>query len=104
MATAGMCKGTPDWQLDRLFETDTAKRLEEAYADGDDYTDQVNELEECIRNLDKVVGYLHEAEQDFNGTGYEFTYGIKIADALHEIEDVNCDIKAIIRLLKGGGA
>lgn len=35
MTTAGMCKGTPDWQLDRMYETDTERVLEKVYADDD---------------------------------------------------------------------
>ena len=30
-----MVNGTPDWQLDRMFETDTAEMLEQAYAEDD---------------------------------------------------------------------
>lgn len=33
--TAGMAQGTPDWQLDRMYETDTAEMLEKAYAEDD---------------------------------------------------------------------
>lgn len=32
---AGMVSGTPDWQLDRAYETDTAEALEKAYAEDD---------------------------------------------------------------------
>ena len=34
--TAGMVQGTPDWQLDRAYETETARKLEEAYAEGEE--------------------------------------------------------------------
>ena len=33
--TAGMVQGTPDWQLDRMYETETAEMLEKAYAEDD---------------------------------------------------------------------
>lgn len=32
---AGDVVGTPDWQLDRMYETETAEALERAYADDD---------------------------------------------------------------------
>ena len=32
---AGMVTGTPDWQLDRAYELDTAAVLEKAYAEDD---------------------------------------------------------------------
>lgn len=35
MTTAGMVRGTPDWQLDRMYETDTARKLEQIYAEDD---------------------------------------------------------------------
>ena len=34
VATAGRV-GTPDWQLDRMYETDTARILEKAYREDD---------------------------------------------------------------------
>ena len=36
MRRAGDVQGTPDWQLDRAYETETAQKLEEAYAEGED--------------------------------------------------------------------
>ena len=99
--TAGMCNGTPDWQLDRMFETDSAKQFEEAFGEIPDYSKQIGELEEVRRNFDRVIDDLKEAEKDLIGTGYDFTFGMKIHNALNAIEDVDCDIKAIITALGG---
>ena len=35
MKRAGDVIGTPDWQLDRMYETETAEILEKAYAEDD---------------------------------------------------------------------
>ncbi len=44
MRTAGMVQGTPDWQLNRAYETETAEMLEKAYAE-DDFPSSIVESE-----------------------------------------------------------
>lgn len=97
---AGDVTGTPDWQLDRMYETETERELERQYA-GNDYSEQIKELEKARETLDKVIDNLLNAEDDLTGTEVEFTYGGKIRDAIHEVEGVDCDVKRIIELLRG---
>lgn len=101
---AGDVVGTPDWQLDRMYETETERILEKVYADGPDYSEQIKELETARKTLDKVIDNLLIAEDDLIGTEHETSYGIKIRDAIHSVEDIDCDVKRIIDLLKGGAA
>ena len=98
---AGDVIGTPDWQLDRMYETETERVLEKVYAEGTDYSEQIKELEKARETLDKVIDNLLNAEDDLTGTEVEFTYGGKIRDAIHEVEGVDCDVKRIIELLRG---
>ena len=100
--TAGMTHGTPDWQLDRMYETDTERVLEKAYAEGFDYSEQIKELEKARKDLDRVIDNLLMAEDDLIGTEHEYTYGIKIREAIHSVEGVDCDVGEIIKLLKEG--
>lgn len=96
---AGDVTGTPDWQLDRMYETDTAAALEKAYAEPD-ITEQVKELEEARRTLDRVVDNLLAAEDAIG----ESPLADKIRQAMYEVQDIDCDVGRIIRLLKGGAA
>lgn len=102
--TAGMAKGTPDWQLDRMYETDTAKALEKAYAEEPEYIEPIEELEGIRKILDQVVNSLLIAEDELNGTGCECTIGRKIREIMYHVEELDCDVGRIVKILKKGGA
>lgn len=97
---AGDVVGTPDWQLDRMYETETEKKLAEAYAEGFDFSEQIKELEEARKTLDSVIDNLLIAEDELIGTDFE-CYGSKIRDAIYSVDGIDCDIASIIKLLKG---
>ena len=61
--TAGMCNGTPDWQLERMYETDTEKRLEEAYAEGFDDSTIKSEFSMASHYLGQAVDHLIRAKE-----------------------------------------
>ena len=52
--TAGMCKGTPDWQLDRAYETETAEALERFMNTEDDFPASV--VVSQLKNADYYIG------------------------------------------------
>ena len=100
--TAGMVNGTPDWQLDRMYETDTAKKLEQVYADEPDYTKQIDALKAVRKTLESVVDNLLAAEDELDNTPFEDSYGVKIREMIYRVEDVDCDVGAIMNRLKEG--
>lgn len=98
--TAGMVHGTPDWQLDRMYETETAQILEAQYA-ADDFPVSSIESEFDIAKhfigqaLDHLIRAANEAEH----------YGKEkpIDDLIEKLDDgIRCQMDKIIRDFREG--
>lgn len=56
------CKGTADWQVDRMYETDTAQVLEKVYAEDDFPVSSVkSEFSRASHYLGQAVEHLIRA-------------------------------------------
>lgn len=100
MQTAGMVQGTPDWQLDRMFETDTAEMLEKAYADDDDFPFSHIESEFSTARyfIGQAVVHLVRA------ANYADPYNKEtpIDDLIDKLEDkFESEMDAVLKKLKG---
>jgi len=100
MATAGMCKGTPDWQLDRMYETDTANVLEKVYAEDDFPISSVkSEFSMATHFLGQAVVHLIRAANEAEKYGKH-----KQIDELIEKldDDIPYEMNQILKHLKEG--
>ena len=97
--TAGMVKGTPDWQLDMMYETDTARMLEKAFNSEDFFP--ASNVADMISNADYHIGqavtFLCSAADLANGFGKSQP----IDDLIGRLEDFRCDMNAHRRKLEG---
>ena len=82
--TAGMVQGTPDWQLDRMYETETEKILEEQYAE-DDFPISDIESDFCRAKyyIGLAVDYMNRAAKEAERYGKEKP----IDDLIERLED-----------------
>lgn len=84
---AGMAQGTPDWQLDRMYETDTAERLEKAYAEDDFPVSSVeSEFSMAKRFLGQAVVHLVRAANEAEKYGGE-SKAKPIDDLIGQLDD-----------------
>ena len=100
MTTAGMCKGTPDWQLDRMFETDTANVLEKVYAEDDFPISSVkSEFNIASFHLGQAVNHLIRAARKAEKFGKQ-----EQIDGLIEKldDDIPFEMSQILKQLKEG--
>lgn len=97
--TAGMCNGTPDWQLDRMYETDTEKRLEEAYAEGFDDSTIKSEFSMASHYLGQAVDHLIRAAKNAERYGKEK----KIDELIGKLDDdIPWEMSQILKQIKEG--
>ena len=68
------------------------------YDDDPDYSEQVEELKKADRLLDDAIDDLMAAEDDLEGTEFENDF----RDLIHQVEDIGCGIRAIIKNLERG--
>lgn len=99
MKTAGTV-GTPDWQLDRMFETDTDKVLEKVYAEDDFSISSVkSEFNMATHYLGQAVVHLIRAANEAEKYGKN-----KQIDVLIEKldDDIPYEMSQILKHLKEG--
>ena len=97
--TAGMVQGTPDWQLDRAYETETAQKLEEAYAE-DDFPYHMVEDEFSMAK----EGISHAVRHLIRAANYADPYGKAqpIDDLIEKLdEDFDDEMRKVLKKLKG---
>ena len=96
---AGMTSGTPDWQADRMYETDTAAMLEKAYAEDDfPFSNVESEFSTARYFIGQAVCHLVRA------ANYADPYGKAdpIDDLIDRLEDgYESDMDAVLKKLKG---
>ena len=98
--TAGMCKGTPDWQLDRMYETDTARILEKVYAEDDFPISSVkSDFNRASFHLGQAVNHLIRAAKKAEKYGRN-----QQIDSLIEKldDDIPFEMSQILKQLKEG--
>lgn len=72
MKRAGDVVGTPDWQLDRMYETETAEMLERAYSHDDfPLSDIKDEFGRATYYLGLAVDHLIRASRTAESYGKE---------------------------------
>ena len=95
--TAGMAKGTPDWQLDRMYETDTIRALEKAYGDETpmyEVTDKVGNAYDSICN---AITAMCKAADIADKLGK----AENLEKFIERLEDLQCDVRAEKLRLEG---
>ena len=99
MRTAGMVQGTPDWQLDRMYETETAEMLEKAYADDDfpfsivkdEFSMARHFIGQAVVHLVRAANYAEPYHKDS-----------PIDDLIDRLEDkFEWDMDMVLKKLKG---
>lgn len=91
---AGMVRGTPDWQLDKAYEDESAKMWEEQNARSDAWDrmlDSVGYINVALEHLDKATSSLVSAKDQLNGLTAEYRLG----SLIDEYENLVCDIKKL---------
>lgn len=97
---AGDTLGTPDWQLDRMYETDTAKLLEKVYAEDEiPVSDIKAEFSMASYFLGQAVDHLIRAAREAERYGKH-----KPIDGLIEKldDDIPYEMSQILTGLKEG--
>lgn len=96
---AGDVKGTPDWQLDRMYETDTAEKLASCMNSEDDFP--ASNIADFLSQVDYFVGQavlkLARAADLAEGWNKEES----LDKLLERLEDWRCDAKSERRRLCG---
>lgn len=98
--TAGMVEGTPDWQLDRMYETETAEILEAQYAEDDFPVSSIeSEFSRASYYIGQAVDHLIRAAREAERYGKE-----KPIDELIEKldDDLSDQMEKVIRKYKEG--
>lgn len=96
--TAGMVQGTPDWQLDRAYETETAEMLEKVMAD-DDFP--AYEVTDRIANADYHIGQAISLLCKAADIADEYGRAKELDELIERIEEFRCDMKAEKRRISG---
>ena len=96
---AGDVTGTPDWQLDRMYETETECELERQYADGDDYSGIVKVLGDAEKKLDDVVDDLLYAAEELEKAYGSLTSSEKSMALMRKVEGIGCDVRSLAKEL-----
>ena len=98
--TAGMVHGTPDWQLDRLFETDTAAELERQYAEEDLPISQVeSQFDRAGYHIGQAVDHLIRAADAADPCGRAQI----IDDLVNKLDDdFRSEMDKVLKQLKKG--
>ena len=97
--TAGMANGTPDWQLDRMFETDTERVLERQYADDFPIAIVQSEFDMARHHLGQAVVHLIRAAEQAD----HFGKAKPIDDLIEKLDDdFPFEMRQIVKKLKEG--
>lgn len=94
--TAGMVNGTPDWQLDLMWEGESARIWEEQNAP-DPYETQMKNAAIDMKcacgdtGISKAIYYLMDAQEELKGTPMED----KVGSLIEVLEDIECDIRSL---------
>lgn len=91
---AGMVRGTPDWQLDKAYEDESARMWEEQNARSDAWDrmlDAVGYINVALEHLDKATSSLVSAKDQLDGLTAEYRLGSLIDD----YENFVCDLKQL---------
>ena len=97
---AGDVIGTPDWQLDRMYETDTERVLEKVYAE-DEFDDShvKSEFNIASYHLGQAVDHLIRAARDAERYGMEKP----IDDLIEKLDDdIPWEMSQILKQLREG--
>ena len=92
-----MVQGTPDWQLDRFYETDTARMLEKAYAE----EPPMYEVTDKIGSADDFLGQAINALCKAADFADEYGKAEVLDDLIAKLEDIRCDIQSEKRKFEG---
>ena len=89
--TAGMVRGTLDWQLDRMYETETEEILEKQYRE-DDFPGSVvaSDIDTAAYHIGQAVSFLCRAYSLADRYGK----GGPIDELIGRLEDFRCDMEA----------
>ena len=84
--TAGMVQGTPDWQLDRMYEGESSKAWEaqNTRTDGETLRQAAKSLDYAIGELDDACDSVNEAAEALVDT----PEGDRVRSILDEMEEV----------------
>lgn len=95
--TAGMVQGTPDWQLDRMYETESAQM----WAEGNRY-DIIYSLADARSDLGDAMRYLEEAvkdAEDWHSCEGKIRSMIDSVEALmDEIKDLKTELEREVKM------
>ena len=97
---AGNLAGTPDWQLDRMYETDTEKVLEKVYAEDEiDDSHIKSEFNRASYHLGQAVDHLIRAAK----YAEQFDREKPIDDLIEKLDDdIPWEMSKILKALKEG--
>ena len=97
--TAGMVHGTPDWQLDRMYETETEKRLEEIYNSDDDFpaSEVAADLNTADYHIGQALGKLCHA----GDVADKFGRAKEIDEWIEMLENFRIDLSGYRQKLEG---
>lgn len=88
--TAGMVQGTPDWQLDRMYEAECARKWEEQNKE-DSILRAIEKLNDALSLVFKAESRLGSAADKVNGTPMDD----KIMSVLDTMELLEVDISRL---------
>ena len=93
MKTAGMVQGTPDWQLDRMIETEAADQWARLNTptDGETLRQAAKSLGYAIDELDVVCDSVNEAAEALK----DAPEGDRVRSILDDMEQVLKDLKGM---------
>lgn len=96
--TAGMVQGTPDWQLDRAYETETAEMLEAAYQDDQfPFYSIESSFSEARYYIGQAVEHLSRAAEE----AAEYGEADPIDALIEKLDDdFRSEMSAVLRKLK----
>lgn len=97
--TAGMVRGTPDWQLDRAYETDTAERLERFMNSDDDFPR--SNIASQMNAADGLISQAISAMCRAADLADPYGKAQPIDELTERLEDFRCDVNAYRRKLEG---
>ena len=88
--TAGMVRGTPDWQLDRDYESETAEMLEKHFNSEDDFprSNVTGQMSKADGFLGQAISAMCRAADLADGFGK----ADPIDELIRRLEDLRCDI------------
>ena len=97
--TAGMAHGTPDWQLDRMYETETAAVLEKHMNSAEDFprADIASDMSSADYHIGQAIIFLARAAN----TADPFGKAEPIDELLQRLEDYRIDMKEYRETLGG---